>query len=153
MPSARPSKLSMCNFNQHHRVKYGAKDGGCQRRGFNGPTLHNKSKKPSVTEVKVHVWLLISHSQTCIASQKKLEIIMAKCASSAVRRISINVPFVDSICILCPTETKQKGGPASSTITMIIFCFWHLQMQVFQKPKLKTGITPQMLRRDKMQGL
>ena len=69
------------------------------------------------------------------------------------RWITPSVPFLEFDCIFGPTDTKQQDRPASLTITMLLFLVWHLQMQDIQKPKVKTGIIPPLLRKDKMQGL
>ena len=67
--------------------------------------------------------------------------------------ITPGVTFVDSTCILWPTEANLQERPASLTITMMTFFVWRLQMQVFQKPKVKTVTIPRLLRREKTKGL
>ena len=71
---------------------------------------------------------------------------MEMCARYVGGWLTSSVPFLDSTCILWPTESKQDGGTASLNITMMIFFVWNVQMQDFQKPKVKTVIIPHLLK-------
>ena len=78
---------------------------------------------------------------------------MEICEISVGRWITPSVIFLDSTFILCLTQADRQELPAYLTITMMTFFVWHVQMQVFQKPKVKTVIIPRLLRREKMKGL
>ena len=53
------------------------------------------------------------------SAEKKISTVLP--AKSVVMWITPGVPFVGSTGILWPTETKQQGGPASFTNTMMLF--------------------------------
>ena len=72
---------------------------------------------------------------------------------SVGRWITPSVPFVESTCILQPTEAYHQDVPDSLTIIIMLCLVWHVQMRGFQQPKIKTGIIPQFLIREKMQLL
>ena len=50
-------------------------------------------------------------------------------------------------------ENNSEEDPVSMTITMMLFLVWHVQMQDFQRPKVKTGLIPHFIIREKMKGL
>ena len=118
----RKKKTTIENSNNSERFKWG----GLSAEEVQLSNYAKKSKNPSISEVPIHVCVGISHSYKCISSLQKQEISMEMRARSVGRWFTSSVPLVEFNCIWWKPEDREKGGPDSLNITMMIFLVWHV---------------------------